>query len=86
MHSLGPTPIYQNLVLPHSDQIIQRDQAQKSLHKAINNHPLVFIHAPSGYGKTTLIREYVDTTECHFQYLCFYHNCLLYTSPSPRDS
>lgn len=74
MHSLGPTPIYQNLVLPHSDQIIQRDQAQTSLHKAINNHPLVFIHAPSGYGKTTLIREYVDKTECHFQYLCFSHN------------
>jgi LuxR family maltose regulon positive regulatory protein len=71
MLSLGPTSISQNLLLPHCDQIIQRNQAQGKLHHAINNNSLVFIHAPSGYGKTTLMREYVDSTDCHFQYLGF---------------
>lgn len=71
MLPLGPNSISQNLLLPHSDQIIQRDQAQTKLHHGICNNPLVFIHAPSGYGKTTLMREYVDSTDCHFQYLCF---------------
>jgi len=71
MSALGHSSIAQNLLLPHSDHIIQRDQAQAALHHAINHHALVFLHAPSGYGKTTLIREYVDRKNCQFQYLCF---------------
>ncbi len=71
MSALGHSSSSQCLLLPYSDKIIQRDQAQASLHHAINNHSLVFLHAPSGYGKTTLMREYVDNSNCPFQYLCF---------------
>ena len=57
--------------------IIERSQ-KKLLTKRIESEPRQFIqvlYGPRQVGKTTLALQFMEST-----------NCLLYTSPSPRDS
>ncbi|MEW6142100.1 MAG: LuxR C-terminal-related transcriptional regulator [Chloroflexota bacterium] len=41
--------------------IIQRKQLLTALHDAAVSHPLTLMSAPAGYGKTTLLAEFVDS-------------------------
>lgn len=68
----------QHFTLPEFSPLVSRDHSLNLLHQSLIHFPLVVVQAPSGYGKTLLIREYVEylnTQASHYSHNLHYLNC-----------
>lgn len=67
-----------HFTLPEFSPLISRDHSLNLLHQSLKHFPLIVVQAPSGYGKTLLIREYIEflnTQESQHPHNLHYLNC-----------
>lgn len=74
--------IQQYLTLPECEHLVSRHEQLDLFTQAIKAYPLVLLQAPSGFGKTVLLRELVDNLQ-HDHQLAYQY--IHFSQPTPNE-